>query len=351
MIEVPARPPKFKLYGVRDLLAIPPPDWLIHNMIPAGSQVGLYGRSGDGKSFLALDWALSIATGREWHGRRVQQRRVVYVVAEGGGGVGKRINAWMRHHSVSDIDTAFFALEAVQMRNRDDVDTLLLRISELREPKPALVVLDTFARCFVGGEENSAKDVGEFVEAAARIQRFTGAAVLIVHHVGKGMKNVSERGSSALRAAADVMMMLRRDRANGLLVLENSKQKDGEEFPPIYMRLQVASLGLEPATGHEVSSCVVVPASEAVAPAVSTPNALETRLLEALASTGTSRLTSGEWRDAASTGLVIPETNFHRARRALLGSGYVRQENRHYCLTDKGVELLAAKTATTANHP
>jgi RecA-family ATPase len=75
------------------LLALDSPEWLIEDMVPTGAQAVLYGPSGEGKSFLALDWALSNATGRTWLGRQVKQGRVVYVIGEGGGHMQQRVQA------------------------------------------------------------------------------------------------------------------------------------------------------------------------------------------------------------------------------------------------------------------
>ena len=44
------------------------------------TQAILYGPPGAGKSFVALDFALSVASGRAWHGHEVRQGPVLYVV-------------------------------------------------------------------------------------------------------------------------------------------------------------------------------------------------------------------------------------------------------------------------------
>jgi RecA-family ATPase len=64
-----------------------------------------------------------------------------------------------------------------------------------------LAVVDTLARCFVGGEENSARDMGRFVAAADRLRTATGAAALLLHHVSRHGGAI--RGSTALPGALD----------------------------------------------------------------------------------------------------------------------------------------------------
>jgi hypothetical protein len=65
------------------LRKLPDPEPLINNVLDQGTTALLYGRWGTAKTFIALDWAASVATGRPWQGRKTVQRRGLYVVAEG----------------------------------------------------------------------------------------------------------------------------------------------------------------------------------------------------------------------------------------------------------------------------
>jgi AAA domain len=255
--------PQFRLLTVPELRELPPPEWLVQGLLKKQSLSVLYGPSGEGKSFVALDIAASIGAGRDWHGRKVDQGPVIYVVAEGGRGILRRVDAWTATNH-TNTDSLFIVAEPVQVRNEAHRFMLIHQIAKLGR-KPALVVFDTFARCFVGGDENDAKDVGAFVAAVQEFQREVGgAAVLIVHHTGKTDKDI-ERGSSALRAAADTMLLLRSGGAIMVsrnrqkkehLTLSCNKQKDGDEGEPIHLRLE--EVELEPdQEGDEARSCAV----------------------------------------------------------------------------------------------
>ena len=100
------------------MIELPPPEWLIDGVMPKQALGMLFGPSGHGKSFLALDMALSVATGREWFSHRSAQGQVIYVVAEGGRGMVKRVKAWLHHRNVPQADQAFFILEAPQLLER-----------------------------------------------------------------------------------------------------------------------------------------------------------------------------------------------------------------------------------------
>jgi RecA-family ATPase len=85
-----------------------------------------------------------------------------------------------------------------------------------------LIVIDTLARVMGAGDENSTQAMNTVLNSAKRIQRETGAAVLIVHHEGKDASRGS-RGSSALPAAIDVAFGMVKD------AMRIDLMRDGEE--------------------------------------------------------------------------------------------------------------------------
>jgi hypothetical protein len=97
-------------------------------------------------------------------------------------------------------------------------------------------MFDTLALCMAGGDENSSQDMGRAIQSLKLIQRETGAHVQVVHHTGKD--GGAERGSSALRGAADTMMAVR-STGGGRFTLECDKQKDGERFETSEWRLSI----------------------------------------------------------------------------------------------------------------
>jgi len=61
----------------------PPPVFMIADYLIENSFAVLYGPPASFKSFLAIDWALSVAHGRDWNGRPTAQGAVVYLAMEG----------------------------------------------------------------------------------------------------------------------------------------------------------------------------------------------------------------------------------------------------------------------------
>jgi hypothetical protein len=87
------------LYNESELGEIPQPKWLVENHITDGFSV-IYGPPKSGKTFVALDWALSMAAGQQWAGYQVEASPVLYVSGEGAGGLHRRITAWKQHRQV-----------------------------------------------------------------------------------------------------------------------------------------------------------------------------------------------------------------------------------------------------------
>jgi RecA-family ATPase len=227
----PSKP--LRLYSTAELLRLPPPSWLVDKVVPSGGLIGLYGPPGAGKSFVALDIALSVATGDAWQGHNVQRGYVVYVSAEGGTGIGKRVLAWLQTHNLSPEEAHIaWLIESIPVHtDSEQMAKLLNRIVDELEVEPSLVVVDTLARCF-DGDENQQEDMGRFIAGVDVLRHDLRTAVLIVHHTRLGGDR--ERGNTAFRGAADTMLSLTSDGQDITIVCD--KQKDAEEHEAIYLK-------------------------------------------------------------------------------------------------------------------
>lgn len=205
---------------------LPDPEPLIDNVLDQGTTTLLYGKWGTAKTFVALDWAACVATGKAWQDRATVQRRVLYVVGEGAFGFKGRMEAWEIGWQTDVSDDSLHILPVpVNLANAAQVDQLRAVVDW---GGYGLVVLDTLARCMVGADENSAKDCGIVVDAMSRVLSSTPGqrgVVLGVHHAGKDGKTL--RGSSAFEAASDTVYFAARD--GGVISLDREKRKDGPE--------------------------------------------------------------------------------------------------------------------------
>lgn len=219
-------PSRFVFYRLSGLRALPPVEWLVPGEIPVGLTTIVCGPSGAGKSFLMVDYAIRIAQANP-------DRAVVYIAPEGGNGYHMRTEAWLKYFGGDEPDNLIFLLQSVPMLNPQSVSEF---ITAIRPFNPVLVILDTLARCLIGGDENSAKDIGMFFYHTDMIRQDTGAGIAIVHHTGK---SGGYRGSSTLYGSVESWIDVSND--DGLITVACGKSKDAKPFPPRYLRMVEAA--------------------------------------------------------------------------------------------------------------
>jgi RecA-family ATPase len=231
---------RFRPQTLKEIATLPPLTWLIERHVPEDGLIVLYGEPNAGKTFIALDWALSVAAGTPWLGRQVQAGEVVYVYAEGSRGILQRCEAWRQERGLAEVPPDFRAVACpVNMLEPIEWGSLLAAIIDAGL-NPRLIVLDTLARCFGAGDENQTRDMNAFVHGCDKLRQwFPGASVLVVHHTGKNAER-GARGSIALTAAADVEFQVEPSAVGGIK-LRNTKQKDSAHLPDL--RLQLAEVG------------------------------------------------------------------------------------------------------------
>jgi hypothetical protein len=234
-LDAPPRP-RIRLLDIDQIESLAPPTWLIENILTENGLSMIWGRSGAMKSFVALDMALCVATGHPWHGHAVKQGLVIYLAAEGAHGLGRRAIGWRRSRGTDLPKPSFRLIPHGLALTSDDLNALCEALAELPS-KPALVVIDTLARTIGAGDENKTPDMNAYVNAADRIRESTGANVLIIHHSGVHEEK-RERGSNALRGAADTVIKVQRknDQLDIINQAPEGKQKDAEEFKTVKLR-------------------------------------------------------------------------------------------------------------------
>jgi hypothetical protein len=210
-----------------------PVNWLVQDVIPERSFVALYGPPASFKSFIAMDIAECIASGRDWLGKKINGTGpVLYIAGEGHGGIGARIAAIKQHHNTPDEAQVYVVRSQINLRSSvEDFTNLILAIDELVQGLGVdlrMIVIDTLARAFGGGNENSSDDMGAFIQATGKIQNRYKCSLMLLHHAGKDTTK-GLRGHSSLLGAVDTQMEIIRfpQTREGLILM--SKQKDGED--------------------------------------------------------------------------------------------------------------------------
>lgn len=219
-------PGKFaeRLLSLDDLgrLREPPPLYRAADGRPLlyrGTLAQLSGGYGTYKSFIAIDAACSVAAGLAT-GRT---EGVVFIAAEGAAGLRKRILAWCEVHNV-DAATLSANLRvhngAIQLGSPVDMNEVK---THCIENQPALLIVDTRAKCSIGVEENDSTAQGPLIRAVERIVDESGTTVLVIHHTGK---NGSDRGTNAWPSGVWSHLVLAKGRKEFTASIECEKHKD-----------------------------------------------------------------------------------------------------------------------------
>ena len=215
------------------LMSLPEPEWAIDNIVPEEGLVIIRGKFASMKTFLALDWASCIATGKDWQGHTTRSAEILYMIGESPKGVVKRLNAWAEAFNKGEKLPGWWSVrerpDLTDARKVNEMEQALERINA----QPRLFLIDTLARHFGSGDENSTKDMNAFVAGCDSFRdKFPGATLVMIHHVGKDERKGS-RGNSALEGAADTIIEVKKDDRSKSITLTCAKQKDSEEFAPI----------------------------------------------------------------------------------------------------------------------
>jgi hypothetical protein len=177
--------------------------WLVDDLWPRGGVGIIGGCAKAGKTWLALEIAVAVASGArclESFSVKHPGRVLVYAAEDSLADIRARLHAiCQRHHialqklNLGVITATGIRLDAIKDRRRLD--------STLRNQKPVLLVLDPFVRLYHAIDENSAADVSAVLGELRLLQRRHGTAIVVVHHARKN--GSPQRPGQALRGSGD----------------------------------------------------------------------------------------------------------------------------------------------------
>lgn len=244
--DEPAKAEFFEVLTIDQLFTRPDPVFLLDRHIPEKSVGFLYGDPGTGKSFIALDWALSVAFERpDWFGDDIRNKQdgcVIYIAGEGASGFKSRVAAWQHRRGIDADQKGRFGLihQSVDFMSGEDIKRLVATLRRVVRSPVSMIVVDTVSRAMPGADENLQKEMTLFVKACDVVRDAFDCAVVGVHHAGK---SGDMRGSTVLRGAGDYVFKLERKRGASIGRLICEKQKDAPDGWTDAYRFDVVTLG------------------------------------------------------------------------------------------------------------
>ena len=292
---------------------------------------GLVGASYSGKSFLALDMALSIASGLPFHEATTAQGSVLFIACEGNRGLINRIEAWCRSKGINRSEVPLqISQRSILMHDDQYIRSILDEVTKLTDV--SLIVIDTLASVFGSYNENNTPDMNLFITNCNKL-RDAGPSVLVAHHTGHNGERA--RGNSAFYAALDTEMRVSKNKSN--VELSCSKMKDAEQFDPVKFRMVACDLG------NDSSSVFLQKIGAKDKPSELTPHeelALKTFKQGTNANVPDSTASMEKWRKLFYAGHAgdkeeAKKKAFQRAQKTLVTKGYLKVEGKIYTLRDK----------------
>jgi DNA-binding PadR family transcriptional regulator len=310
--------PRFNIVHADELAHFKPAEMIKGTVLVSGGMNLLFGQPEAGKSLYAILTAVALSLFMP----------VLYIAAEGVCGLYLRLRALELQSRITYRDLYILTSEVNLM---DPLECQLL-VATIRSKsiQPKLIVFDTWARCMVGGEENSNSDMGVAIANVAMIMRAFSSTAWLLHHPTKDGR--WERGAGALRGAIDSSVEI--TNTDGLVKLELSKLKDGERWEPQFFRILSKDVG-----EGRTAPCLVRSDSTSTAGERLTEQqlkALEFLALPVFEDYG------AHAKDIETVG-KIPHASLFRVLSALKENGFITQGKRGdpYTITDAGRAKLA----------
>lgn len=214
--------------------------WLVQDLW-ADEAVGVVGGSPKSyKSWLSLELALAVASGRPALGRFPVRAGgsghvLVYAAEDSAAAVRERVAGLAEARGVAfdKLAMGLITVDSLRLDRPDHRDRLRATLAKIR---PRLLVLDPLVRLH-RADENSSAEISELLGWLRAWQREFRVAILLVHHVRKsatGQPGQSLRGSGDLHAWGDSNLYLLRER--GRLVL-HAEHRSNPVPPPFAIEL------------------------------------------------------------------------------------------------------------------
>ena len=223
-------------------------DWLVDGMIKQQSLVMFGGMPSGGKTYLAVELMLSVASGKPFLGQhKVQQGEAVFIACEGRDSVLRRVGAWNHlKNGGNHVKGAYISSKEIVINAPDQADVSIeqyVQAMETAEINPKVFFIDTMNYSLGSAKENDANDMTQYFRKISNglINKF-GCVVVLLHHTSKNGDDI--RGSSSIRGALDALFLVSRDSA-GIFTVKNDKHKDRDKIEPFYLEGRQVEFALQ----------------------------------------------------------------------------------------------------------
>ena len=230
--------------------------WLVEGLWGEGAVGILGGEPKSCKSFLALDLAVSVASGTPCLGRYAVRRAgpvLLYAAEDSPEIVKRRLFGITQARGVDLVgcEIEVITVEKLRLDDPKDVQSLEETIVHIA---PRLLILDPFVRLH-RIDENSSSEVAMVLENLRIMQRRHNLGIVVVHHAKKGGGGIrggqALRGSSEFHAWGDSNLYMRRRHGDQLVLTAEHRAAQGIDTIPLSLHQNGDSLSLQTTTNPQ----------------------------------------------------------------------------------------------------
>lgn len=209
-----------------------PTPFLVDELLVDRAVAAIVGAPKLGKTWVVLELAIAIATGRSAFGRfQVRKPGPVLLVLEESGeaALHRRLDALTRGQALEadELQTLYYAANKRVRLNEPDWQR---RLDEAcAEIKPRAVFLDPLARLKGATDENVQKEIAPVLDYMRDLRDSAGTFVGFVQHVGHGGDRM--RGSSDFEAYWESKLTLRTDNGSHYLTADHREAESTGKLP------------------------------------------------------------------------------------------------------------------------
>lgn len=240
IFEAPKLDIKPRTYALGERIGMVKPTWLVKPLCRQNTVSVLFGESGSRKTWLALDLALSVASGTPFLGKfETKRQKVYYIISEGADDFEYRAWAWSKVRSVELPTEEWFVYRpGVYDFSQDNVVEAVLADVNERLGGAGLLVIDTLSKNYPADTDKN-EVMAKFVTQCELLREATGATIVPIHHTGWSNTD-RERGGRCLRDGVDTSIGVELE--GEVSVVKCKKQKLGQAFEPISVRFDLVRL-------------------------------------------------------------------------------------------------------------
>lgn len=208
--------------------------WVVEGLLPEEGMMAVSGDPGSYKTWIMMDMAIAVASGKDFLGRFPTQQGAVMLVDEEN--PQRLLQERFKRMEIAEEGLPIYILSLSGFRlNEENVRSLLHEVQRL---EIKMIIFDSLVRIH-DAEENDAK---KMAEVFAKLKKFVAAGISIVfiHHnrkqLGGGMAQAM-RGSSDILASVDSHVAVRLDHETGIILLEQTKSRFDRRIHPVEVQV------------------------------------------------------------------------------------------------------------------